>query len=202
LILGFSKLSIWLVVGLARRSGTGILWIWRHPWKSAHSLWGVSFRVATLLSVSYLVYDRIYEADVTISAAASDPNFPFSFPFTITNNSHIFAIKNVTWNCRPIIIKWGNGNVLSEGNMIIRGVTSVIDAGKNLNIDCSIIGPNSRFMHTSGPVKIDAATLAIEVSYKADFFSVFSMTRHPTPSLFTWFANATNPQWIKGDFAR
>ena len=48
------------------------------------------FRSLTLLSVFYLVFDRIYETSATISAPAPDALKPFSFPFSVRNNSHFF----------------------------------------------------------------------------------------------------------------
>jgi hypothetical protein len=68
-------------------------------------MWTWFFRVLTLVSVSYLVSDRIYEMDATISSPASDPKNAFLFPFSIQNNSHIFRIKNIQWACTYGIVK-------------------------------------------------------------------------------------------------
>jgi hypothetical protein len=81
------------------------------------------------------------------------------------------------------------------------GFAAVIQPGQNINIDCAAFSP------TSGPIradkiKIDDATLVIELSYRADFFGWFSLQRNPSPTRFTWFSGAANPQWIKGEFTK
>lgn len=172
--------------------------LWHRPrWEP---FWSWFFRFLTFLSVSYLVYDRVYEADATIAASASDPAFPFTFPFTITNNSHISAIENVRWDCRYLHVEFGDHNTLNAGQLI-QGSTSRIAAGKTLNINCDAVGPKSRFVHMSERPKVASAVLLIELSYTSNFFGLYPLHRHPTPTRFTWFADATNPQWIKGDFA-
>src|SRR5262245_21496102 len=52
------------------------------------------FRFLTLITVGYLVFDRIYETSAYVFSPASDPENPWVFPFTIANNSHVFSIKN------------------------------------------------------------------------------------------------------------
>ena len=121
--------------------GRGAVWfglsIWKHRWGLARTLSLGFWRLVTLASVAYLVYDRIYESDATLSVSASDPNFAFEFPFTITNNSHVFAIRNVKWSCHILSIKFEKGNVGTEWETI-RGASNVIAAGQNLNIDCAL----------------------------------------------------------------
>ncbi len=169
-------------------------------WMIARSLWNGFFRFATLLSVSYLVYDRFYEADATIAASASDPQFAFEYPFTITNNSHVFKIRDVHWKCE--YIKISAENISMSDSSSIAGSTNVILPGKVLNIDCSVIGPNSRIINIPQKPKITEAIIKIEVSYKADLFGLYAFDRKPEPALFRWFADASNPQWIKGEFAK
>jgi hypothetical protein len=41
------------------------------------------FRLFTLISVGYLVYDRFYETGALIQSPASDPKNPFLFPFQL-----------------------------------------------------------------------------------------------------------------------
>jgi hypothetical protein len=176
-------------------------WLWHHPGKVVVTLWGFFFRVLTLVSVGYLVYDRIYEADATISASASDPKYPFTFPFTITNNSHVFAISRVEWACHALDVKWEVNNEMSN-SMLVSGSRSVIPPGQVLNIDCEVVGPNSAGVRWSKDIKITSATIEIAVAYESDFFGVFSIRRQPRPTRFTWFSEASNPQWIKGEFAQ
>jgi hypothetical protein len=176
-------------------------WVWNHKGWILRKLADVFWRAATLLSVGYLVYDRIYEADATLAASASDPNFAFEFPFTITNNSHVFAIRDVNWSCQYLRIKWGSDNTIDR-SQAINGSANVIGPGKNLNIECSILGPKSHVIRTPDKQHIDEAVIKISLAYRAELFGIFSLQRHPEPTTFTWFADASNPQWIKGDFAK
>jgi len=181
-----------------------ISWPWRHPWTVTRALgrgtrhvWGFSFRIATLLSVSYLVYDRIYEADATISASASDPRAALMFPFTITNNSHIFVIRDVRWNCKYILLVSGIPGFEGarfENTAAINGTRAAIEAGRSFNFDCNLLGPKTS--------PITTAVLDVGLTYRSDFFGWFSLVRHPSPTRFTWVSSASNPQWIKGDFAK
>lgn len=193
LVLNLVSVGMWCL-------GSGAFWIWHHRWKTAKWIAILFWRGVTLLSIGYLVYDRVYEADATLSASASDPTFAFAFPFTITNNSHIFVIRNVRWSCQALHIKWGNNNRI-ENSQIISGSRSEIAAGQPLNIDCSIVGPNSRFVHTDAGIKVDQATIRIVLEYDADFL-FFRLHRTPPPTLFTWWGSASNPQWIKGNPAQ
>src|ERR1700737_1475190 len=96
-VLNLASLGMWCL-------GYGAIWTWHHRWRTAKWIGVLFWRSATLLSVGYLVYDRYYETDATLSVPASDPSFPFTFPFAITNNSHVFAIRNVAWSCRPELV--------------------------------------------------------------------------------------------------
>src|SRR6202021_183900 len=58
-----------------------------------------AFRLMAVLSVSYLILDRIYETGATISVAASDPRDPFAYPFTLTNLSHLWKLHGLGWEC-------------------------------------------------------------------------------------------------------
>jgi hypothetical protein len=120
----------------------------------------------------------------------------FEFPFVITNPSHIFAIRNVRWACQVDRVAWeGNGGIANLA--LASGTTKVIEAGQVLNIDCLKSVLNLAFK----PV-LTEGLIFIALEYDADFFGLFSLHRKPIPTKFTWQATASNPQWIKGDFAR
>jgi hypothetical protein len=174
------------------------LWPWVHLYEIPGHLWRAFWRAIALVGVSYLVYDRFYETSATISASASDPTFPFSFPFAITNNSHVFIIRNLSWSCQALSLKFGDHNAMSNAR-VIRGSTISVEPGRTINVDCAMIGPNSRIFHTE-KAHVDEAILNIELSYVVSFFGVYSKQVHPPLTQFTWIADASNPQWIKGDF--
>jgi hypothetical protein len=93
-------------------------WIWKNPWKSTKTFVNIFFRLATLVSVGYLVADRIYETNASISSPAPDPRNPLDSPFTITNNSHIFTIRNVEWYCYVHYLNTkGTDHVLNEARL-------------------------------------------------------------------------------------
>jgi hypothetical protein len=70
-------------------------WLAKWIWFDRSHLVTWLFRFFTVLSVSYLVYDRLFETILTISAAASDPKDAFKYPFSINNNSHLFSVSEL-----------------------------------------------------------------------------------------------------------
>jgi hypothetical protein len=172
-------------------------WVRRNPGRVARGLWSGVFRIATLMSVFYLVYDRIYETGATISSPATDPRNPFRLPFTITNNSHLFAIQNVVWECIANHIK--GDNIVVADARIVDGSSIEIEPGKNLNIDCNPFGPTSRLIQMDA--NITEASITISLHYDSKIFGVYSLHRSPSES-FTWFLEASNSQWVKGKFYR
>jgi hypothetical protein len=173
-------------------------YLWGHKLKALD--WAAVFfwRGVTLLGVMWLVYDRIYETDATLSVSASDPKWAFEFPFVITNASHIFAIRNVQWACGflRVITEKNSG---FENMALAHDSKSVIEAGQVLNIDCM---RGITFAEGEGRPILKEGVIQIRLEYDADFFGWFSLHRKPIPTTFTWHANASNPQWIKGEPAR
>jgi hypothetical protein len=49
----------------------------------------------TVAGFGLVMYDLVFEACATISSPASDPREPFAFPFAVTNNSHVFTLRNI-----------------------------------------------------------------------------------------------------------
>jgi hypothetical protein len=175
-------------------------WFWREKGWLARQLANIFWRAATLLSVSYLVYDRIYETSASISVPASDSKNPFLFPFVITNNSHVFRIRNIVWSCQYAKLQADHVE-LQNVAMTIRGSKSEIGEGQSLNILCNPISPTSQFIRIDKMPVISEAVIAIQLTYDSDIFG-FLWRRHPPMTTFTWAANATNPQWIRGDYAQ
>jgi hypothetical protein len=176
-----------------------LLWIWKNPWRSTKTAVSIFFRLATLISVGYLVFDRIYETGATIFSPTSDPKSPFLFPFTITNNSHLFHIHNVVWDCVAIHIETEHGTTLDRGQFLY-GSQTQIGPGQSLNISCNPIGPTSHIININDPIV--EASIAIGLKYDSDIFGVYLWRRSPAPTRFTWMSKATTPQWIKGNFAQ
>jgi hypothetical protein len=201
--LRYSERRIWWPAIFASNLGLLILWavgrsatwVWGHKLRALD--WAAVFfwRSVTLLGVIWLVYDRVYETDATLSVSASDPKWAFEFPFVITNASHIFAIRNVRWTCQFMRVIWEeNGGF--QNLQVAYGSTSIIDAGRVLNINCM------KGFNVPNKLALKEGIIRIVLEYDADFFGWYSIHRKPFPTTFTWFASASNPQWIKGEFEK
>ena len=134
----------------------------------------------------------------TILTAAPLEAAEVDFSFSITNNSHVFTIRNVRWACEPIEIRWPVDVVVKGGGYLISGTSDAIGPGQVLNFDCAFAGPNSSTIRAN-KVVVEKAVMRLSLEYDADFFGVFSLHRRPPPTMFVWFADASNPQWIKGN---
>ncbi len=165
-----------------------LCWIWND--KALVVTW--LLRITTVISFSYLIYDRIYETGVTISAAASDPKNPFYFPFAIINNSHIFEIMHIKYNCGIENLKTNNNFSLSRVGFVVSNEFPRLDAGGILNISCK------RALGFGNGVSVVSAVAVISVDYETNIFSLYSLKRHQEMK-FTWAADTSNPQWIRGE---
>jgi hypothetical protein len=174
--------------------------LWKHRRPVARNLWSSIFRVATLMSVSYLVYDRIWETEATIVSPASDPQDAFFFPFSIQNNSHLFTIRNIHWECETEVLI--GPRLSASNNYTTSGTVSEISPGRNMLFQCTTGGRYSipGGMTSDHPWEISFGAINIAFTYDVDA-RFFSFTRHPSATKFSWIGRATNPQWVKGDFA-
>src|SRR4051794_24409461 len=103
-----AALAIGLWISAVDAAIVCLVWPYRNPIRSLKLAWLGLWRAAAAISVGYLVFDRIYETNATMASPASDPNEPFRMPFSITNNSHIFALKNLSWTCTALSIRTEN----------------------------------------------------------------------------------------------
>ena len=195
------KLWMWIVDGgfrIARRLNPVITAKWHSGFVGT---W--VFRIITLLGFFYLIYDRFYETSATISSPVLNVQRQFVFVFTITNNSHLFTIRNVSWNCITDHMKTTNGSVINNVEIAISGSSSEILPGQDLNINCNTTPRGGPAFPSPPDVKISEATIRIKISYDADIFGFFSL-RHisPSPTRFSWFTEGATPQWIRGDFPK
>lgn len=145
----------------------------------------------TIVAFAYLIADSIYQMEVTVSSPASEPKDPYYFPFTITNNSHIFPIRNIRWTCNIAAMKDDRGNFWGD-NKILHGTKSEIARGGALNIFC-------RGFPVAGHAL--EGVVYVDVEYDTDIFGWFTLPRHPAVTRFTWMGAGDNPQWIRGEFA-
>jgi hypothetical protein len=192
-----SAARVWLYSQIRR-----VRTIWRRLWTITRCFWFDKtqiitwlLRTITVLGFSYLILERMYESNLTVSVVASDPEDPFRYPFSINNNSHLWSVSNIQWYCLLISIQ---GPHLDMGrNVLASDSVSNIPAGRKLNISCasSIIQPMP---------KITSAVIEIALSHdiNIDIWVIHHQWhRYPDPTLFTWAGRASNPQWIRGEFA-
>ena len=155
-----------------------------------------------MLGFSYLIFDRFYETSATISSPVLNVQRPFVFVFTITNNSHLFAIRNVYWDCMIDHLRTTNGADFTNAQIASSGLSSEILPGQGLNINCNTTPAGGTAIGFPPDVRISEATMRIKISYDADILWIFSLPLSPPPTRFSWFTEGATPQWIKGDFAK
>jgi hypothetical protein len=156
------------------------------------------FRVVTLLSFTYLVLDRIYETGALIQSPASDPNNPFLFPFSITNMSHIFTLRDIKWRCEFPFRTYdrvnrmnGNPDIIYEDMSNVSGTTKELPPGGVLNVSCGHpIGNRQLF-------PFENIKVLIYVDYNTNILWLYTLHRSPSEQ-FTWAGTAERPQWIRG----
>jgi hypothetical protein len=171
-------------------------WLVKWVWLDKSQLVTWLFRFFTVLSVGYLVYDRLFETILTVSTAASDPKNAFKYPFSINNNSHLFSVSGLRWRCL-ISMKTELPDLNYHDNEIGFGTNSSIQAGQNLNITCD---PTGRIQIEIKPVII-TAVIQILLSYDVHILG-YNWHISPNPTQFTWIGSASNPQWVRGYYAR
>jgi hypothetical protein len=155
------------------------------------------FRLFTLISVSYLVYDRIYETGALIQSPASDPNDPFLFPFSITNMSHIFTLRDIKWRCEFPFRTYDRVNRINGMDNIyedmsnVSGTTKELLPGDVLNVSCGHPLGNTQLFPFQN-IKV-----LIYVDYDTNILWLHTLHRSPSEQ-FTWAGTAERPQWIRG----
>ncbi|WP_331301867.1 hypothetical protein [Methylobacterium oryzae] len=153
------------------------------------------FRGFTLLSVSYLVYDRYYETAAVITSPVSDPADPFYYPFSLTNSSHIFNITNINWACQIVRATYEGNSELTNGTIVTRANKPLLPPGGVANIFCN------KGTISFGGSKMQRAAVKMQASYDVDVFGIIKFPRLSETVTFTWMPGPTEGrrQWIKGD---
>jgi hypothetical protein len=153
--------------------------------------------IMSILGFSYLVIDLRFQTAPSISSPASDPGNPFRFPFSFTNNSHLFSVYNVSWTCHlEKMVLSGDAPVPTAKEprvMMAAGSASILLPGNILNLDCS------RAFSTHG-ARIQELAMSINTTYTMYTLGLLPSTAKQSTS-FRWYPEAANPQWIKGQDA-
>jgi hypothetical protein len=152
------------------------------------------FRLFTLLSFYYLVYDRFYETTGSISVTGADPADPYRFPFAFTNQSHMFTLKTISWKCNIIRTEYEGDIIFANVKVVGHGIAQELQTGGVINITCRT--PAEVNQNMIGGV------IEIETDYYVSVLGLFELHRTPKAVKFTWITSATEErsQWIKGEF--
>jgi hypothetical protein len=163
-----------------------------------YKAWKPTLEVGAFVGIAYLALDTYFQTEATVSSVASDPKDPLFFPFSITNNSHLFWLNNIKWACVFKEMRTVNGpNITFQGTNAGLAVTfegdNLIPPGNIINISCKrALGVNS---------PITRLAMDIELKYSTSVFG-FPIPRGPITTHFTWGADASSPQWIKGEIIK
>jgi hypothetical protein len=158
------------------------------------------FRILTLISVSYLVADRLYEISAaSVSSPASDPQNPLMSSFMITNNSHLFTLRNVEWACGIDYLQTEKDQTIHDVNLM-GGTELSISPGQSIVFNCN--KPTKKYAPFFGFTSpITDALLSIKVRYDVDInliIASFYWKKYPPPAIFRWSPHSTYSQWIRG----
>jgi hypothetical protein len=163
---------------------TGVRWLW----PASGSLYRATIEIGTFLGIAFLVYDAYFQTEATVSSVASDPQDVFYFPFSLTNNSHIFSIRHIKWGCDVEHLRSAQNATMDHVGIMGSGSEDEIPPNGTLNMFCR-------------SVKIEQKIVEARILVLTDYYvSVFGLEFHrtPAPTRFTWLGGASNPQWIKG----
>jgi hypothetical protein len=150
--------------------------VWRRTWAALVSIGAIGGFV-NLIEQGWKSFVFDTEPQIEFPALATDP---FSLPFSIKNNSPIFALRETQWRCRIDRIERATGSLtLWDADYTKAGE---ITPGKAALARCYVQG-DGKF----------GATITALVKYKTLWFS-----READPAAFTWLADAQPPRWIAG----
>ena len=159
---------------------------WQLLRKKLLSPWGLLVEIAGVCA-SLLAFWGIYVLTIPeIRPTGNDPAAPFLFPFSVRNDSTLFAMKNVKWTCLIKRMEFGVGNIMVDSRLASGGIAKIEPGGVE-NYRCSIGLPRDSVKLLSIAIRVDYQTLLWSRSYTVPFF---------------WLADAPQPQWIEGTGVR
>lgn len=153
--------------------------------------------VLSLVGVTYLIYDSLFQTTVALSFPYSDAATGLDNPIAIQNKSNLFAIRDIRWTCRILEdVHEGGGGISNLGVTV--NTIAFIEPGKLANVAC--LGNEKRVaIRVEG--KLLKARIVMSLVYDADFFGLWRHSRSVDVP-FTWVGWIAQPQWIQGEFQR
>jgi hypothetical protein len=109
--------------------------LWRRRRPLARWIGILFWRAVTLLSLAWLIFDRVYETGATIAPTGSAPKKSLYFPFAVSNNSHIFTLRNVRWSFHVLEAQFG-GLAMQDIMFNVAGKIDEIAPGDVANVSC------------------------------------------------------------------
>ncbi len=100
------------------------------PWKVIERI----SVVGSVIGVIYLIYDSFYQTTVSVDFAYSDPKTAIDNPITLKNNSNMFTIRNIKWQCEIVREHFAGASSIENNNVTFTGFISSIKPGAYLNI--------------------------------------------------------------------
>jgi len=127
------------------------------------------------------VVPAFYSPDIEVSG--SDPASPFVFPFSVTNESWVFPMKNIDWTCSVEHMQ-AEGVILDNVSVGMMDMRPSIGAGGTVNYSCPVMN--------SG---VSVSSLTMDVNIKYTFLGIWRRTQTQP---FIWIVDNQQSKWIKG----
>jgi hypothetical protein len=138
-----------------------------------------------VVGLIWLIYDTYEHTFPEIHLFATDSHWPFLLPFTVKNNSSIFAMHDIQWYCYIDKIDFAAGGGIYY-IMLSDSTKTTIGPEKAVNYRCLLAGVESKWLKSG--------RLLVYVKY---FTLGFIRTSDSVP--FTWLPQADPPRWIEGE---
>jgi hypothetical protein len=164
-------------------------------------IWGAIEKLAVILSfvgVAYLVYDSLYQTNLTMSFVYSDAATALDNSIAIQNRSNLFSVRNIQWSCYADHLQFEQNITINKMNLAFETI-SAIEPGEILNVACNTTRRVSVFGFEGQ--KLLSGGIVLSLSYDADIFGLWTYHRKVTTP-FLWIGNIAQGQWVPGNFAR
>jgi hypothetical protein len=150
--------------------------------------------IPSLFGIGVLAYSVLRNPDVS-SDLNADVSQPFTFMFTMKNNSSLFHMQDVKIYCDTEKVIMTNNHSL-EGFSVVDTTHTTIGPEEVLNFRCAVAGAPGRNLFVAKPGDILDAHISIFVKY-----TMAGISRTSPRTEFTWYTDGIPPHWIKGKIA-
>jgi hypothetical protein len=138
--------------------------------------------LATAIAILSPILDALKRPDIGVSG--SDPSQPFALPFTVKNNSSLFAMVDTTPECEIDKVGTREGGGIRWLTLELSPYTVSRDSTGNFTCSIDLV-----------PNDIVSAHIFVYFRYKTLFWQ-----RTSPRAEFTWDTQVSPPRWIEGAF--